>query len=176
MTTAAIPTSFAWSELEARVFDFDAAIARARAEMERDAATLMLAYLQLKAQHRFGKLETQLGMMMGGLTDVQLREVSELLLRPLPTLKPTLRALRAKQSIFRRPERFVLDSLCGLVARVEIVAEQLALEAAKGQRPANIVYPLLDDRMRQQSKMASALLPAVRRDRSEADPDPDYGL
>lgn len=176
MTSAAISPSFAWSELEACVFDFDAAIARARAEVERDATTLVLLYLQLKAQHRFGKLETQLGIAMSRLTDVQLREVSELLLRPLSPMKPQLHELRAKRSLFRRPEQFVLDSLCALVARVETVAAQLALEAAKGQRPANVVYPTMDARLRTQAVMASALLPSVRRDRAEADPDPDYGL
>ena len=172
MTTATICVA----ELQARVFDLDAALVRARREVERDRAAVFLGFYHCIARHRLTKFETELGIQMVNLSDVQMREMSELLLKPLIALQPKVAAAKSRRGHLRKHERWCFDAFCSMLDETEQLALRLAAEAAKDNRPGTIEYPALDARVRHDAMMASALLPPVRRDSAEADPDPDYGF
>lgn len=173
MSTAAVAT-LAVTQLEVTVFDLDAAVARARIEFERNRAAVGLAYYSWQAKRLFRRVEFELEAVMPSLNDAQMKQVSALLRAPLDPMRPTLARVQVQRPSLSSFERYVIDGFIQTVAEIDRLADRVVQQAER--TPRKMVYPLLDARQRADAMMASVFLPAVRRDPSEDDPDPDYGF
>lgn len=172
MTATATADSFLDMEVQVRVFELDAAIARARLEVQRDQRFLKVLWYQKRAESYFEKAEVSVRAAILRMNDDQLVELARLLRKPLVRVSPAITAGESVRPEMRSFERHLFDSFIKLTARIEKLADDLQIEAARRRRD----YPRLSARLQRDAFMANAFLPKVRRDPADADPDPDYGL
>jgi len=161
-------------ELQALVYGFDAAIAKARFEVERNALFFKIGMSQCVARHKFGKLQIRLQRMMPLLTGVELRKISEQLLEPLSPAKPHFQTWHeTHRSLLRAPEKFVIDQFCGLIADVQTFAAQLACEAELKQRSGMEMTRAMTVAMKQRASLATAMFRSRPHD-DAGDVSPEY--
>ena len=161
-------------ELRALVYGFDAALAKAQLEVERNAVFVKAGIFQCVARYKFGKLRVRLGTMMPSLSEAELRTISAQLLAPLSPAKPDFdRWHEANRSLLRAPERLVIDHLCGLVADVENLAAELAHEAESKERSSAEITRKMTAAMKQRASLAAAMFRTRPHD-DAGDVSPEY--
>ena len=170
MTATAIP--IVNIEVQARVFELDAAIARARLEFQRDRHVLLNAFYHVRVSGLLKSTEPAVRAAMPRMTDDQLLELSSLLRKPITIAYPAIADGDRLRSLMRAPERYFFDAFVRVIGQVETLANDLRVEAERRRQH----YPRLDGRLQRDALLANTFLPKVRRDQADTDPDPDYGL